>query len=48
MMNRSECGSRVIEAGVCLLALEVAAAVWLITGWSSLVALRFRCGSSLS
>ena len=36
-------GSEVMEAGVFLLALEVSAMLWLVGGWSSLVALRFRC-----
>ena len=36
-------GSEVVEAGVFLLALEVSAMLWLAGGWSSLVALRFRC-----
>ncbi|CAN0233312.1 unnamed protein product [Scytosiphon promiscuus] len=35
-------GSRVVEAGVFLLALEISAMLWLVGGWSSLVALRFR------
>lgn len=36
-------GARVTESGVFLLALEVSAMAWLVGGWSSLVALRFRC-----
>lgn len=35
-------GGGVIEAGVCLLALEISAMLWLVGGWSALVALRFR------
>ena len=34
---------RVMESGIFLLGLEVSAMVWLVGGWSSLVALRFRC-----
>ncbi len=41
------CGVRrdgeVMEGGVFLLALEVSGMLWLVWGWSSLVALRFRC-----
>lgn len=33
---------RVMESGVFLLGLEVSAMLWLVGGWSSLVALRFR------
>ena len=33
----------VVESGVFLLALEVSAMVWLVGGWSSLAAIRFRC-----
>eukprot|EP00903_Cladosiphon_okamuranus_P017954 g16519.t1 len=33
---------RVIESGIFLLGLEVSAMLWLVGGWSSLVALRFR------
>lgn len=36
-------GGDVTEGGVFLLALEVSAMLWLVGGWSSLVALRFRC-----
>lgn len=32
----------VMESGIFLLALEVSAMAWLVGGWSSLVALRFR------
>lgn len=34
---------RVMESGILLLGLEVSAMLWLVGGWSSLVALRFRC-----
>ncbi|CAN0041267.1 unnamed protein product [Pylaiella littoralis] len=37
-----EGGSGVMEAGMFLLTLEVSAMLWLVGGWSSLVALRFR------
>lgn len=36
-------GGEVMESGVFLLALEVSAMLWLVGGWSSLVALRLRC-----
>lgn len=33
----------VVEQGVFLLALEVSAMLWVVGGWSSIAALRFRC-----
>lgn len=33
----------VLESAIYLLAIEVSAMLWLVGGWSSLVALRFRC-----
>lgn len=36
------CGFRVVEAGAFLLGLELASMMWVVDGWSSLVALRFR------
>lgn len=41
-LENNSCGARVVEAGVCLLALELAATLWVVGGWSSLVVLRFR------
>lgn len=35
-------GGEVMESGVFLLALEASAMLWVVGGWSSLVALRFR------
>lgn len=36
-------GGRVVESGVLLLAVEALAMLWVVGGWSSLVALRVRC-----
>lgn len=38
----SAVGSKVMESGVFLLALEASAMLWVVGGWSSLVAVRFR------
>lgn len=36
-------GGKAIESGVLLLALELSATLWVVAGWSSLAAVRFRC-----
>lgn len=42
-IGQAEARERVVECGIFLLGLEVSAMLWLVGGWSSLVALRFRC-----
>lgn len=44
--SRNDTGFPVVEAGLCLLALEIAGACWVATGFSALVAIRFRYSAS--
>lgn len=37
-------GTSVIASGMFLLTFEASGILWVVCGWSSLVALRFRCG----